>query len=237
MRELGGDDLEHKIPVERCFDWEILALVELARGRPEAAEAYARRAEENAARLGLRPAGGARAARARRRPARRRASRAAAARAARGGGRRGRGGRRAAAGRLRAQPARAGRSPPPGERDEAIAALREAERELDACGSRPRARRDAPRAAQARRARRAARAGDRRRLAASASLTKRELEIAELVTDRHDQPRDRRRRSSSARRRSSRTCATSSSSSACPRASRSRAPSSASGASGGVTGR
>ena len=44
----------HKIPVERCFDWEILALVELARGRPStSADAYVRRAEEHAARSGL----------------------------------------------------------------------------------------------------------------------------------------------------------------------------------------
>jgi DNA-binding NarL/FixJ family response regulator len=53
MRELGDDDLEHKIPVERCFDWEVLALVQLARGNPEAADEYARRTEEHAALLGL----------------------------------------------------------------------------------------------------------------------------------------------------------------------------------------
>ncbi len=53
MHSLGSDDLPHKIPVEKCFDWEILALVELALGRPEAADAYARRAEEHAAMLGL----------------------------------------------------------------------------------------------------------------------------------------------------------------------------------------
>ncbi len=53
MHALGSDELEHKIPVERCFDWETLALVELATGNVDAAGGYARRAEENAAQLGL----------------------------------------------------------------------------------------------------------------------------------------------------------------------------------------
>ena len=52
MHSLGPDDLPHKIPVEKCFDWEILALVELALGHLEAAEGYVVRAEENAAKLG-----------------------------------------------------------------------------------------------------------------------------------------------------------------------------------------
>ena len=46
MRALGSDELEHKIPVERCFDWETLALVELAVGNPKKADEYAGRAEE-----------------------------------------------------------------------------------------------------------------------------------------------------------------------------------------------
>lgn len=54
MHSLGSDDLPHKIPVEKCFDWEVLALVELARGRKEAAEGFVRRTEEHAAKLGLR---------------------------------------------------------------------------------------------------------------------------------------------------------------------------------------
>ena len=37
------------MPVERCFDWESLALLELAAGDVEAADAYASRAEEDAA--------------------------------------------------------------------------------------------------------------------------------------------------------------------------------------------
>jgi signal transduction histidine kinase len=54
MHSLGSDDLPHKIPVERCFDWEILALVELKRGRRDVAEDYVRRTEEHAGKLGLR---------------------------------------------------------------------------------------------------------------------------------------------------------------------------------------
>jgi tetratricopeptide (TPR) repeat protein len=49
----GGPELERVIPVERCFAWEDLALAELRRGDIAAADAYARRAEENAAVLGL----------------------------------------------------------------------------------------------------------------------------------------------------------------------------------------
>ena len=51
MHSLGPDDLPHKIPVEKCFDWEILGLVEIALGNLEAAEGYVVRAEENAAKL------------------------------------------------------------------------------------------------------------------------------------------------------------------------------------------
>jgi DNA-binding CsgD family transcriptional regulator len=49
---LGTDALEHKIAVERNFDWEIMALGALAVGRPDQAEDYTRRAEENADALG-----------------------------------------------------------------------------------------------------------------------------------------------------------------------------------------
>lgn len=45
---LGTDALEHKIAVERNFDWEIMAMGALALGRPDQAEDYTRRAEENA---------------------------------------------------------------------------------------------------------------------------------------------------------------------------------------------
>ena len=69
-----------------------------------------------------------------------------------------------------------------GEREEAIAELREAERELDACGSCASATRSAAScASSAPAARRAARRPGRPGID---SLTKRELEIADLVTDR-----------------------------------------------------
>ena len=133
MHALGSDDLPHKIPVEKCFDWEVLALVELALGRNEAAEAYVRRAEEHAERLGLRlPTALALRARAAvllagdeplaaAELARRAAEVAAAA-----------GARLPAAFAL----ALAGRAlDAGGEREAAIAVLRQAEGELDACGA------------------------------------------------------------------------------------------------------
>ena len=133
MHSLGSDDLPHKIPVEKCFDWEVLALVELARGRNEAAEGYVRRTEEHAAQLGLRlPTALALRARAAvlladdeplaaAQLAKRSAEVAAAA-----------GARLPAAFSL----ALAGRAlDAGGEREEAIAVLRQAESELDACGA------------------------------------------------------------------------------------------------------
>ena len=44
MRALGGDELEHTIPVERCFDWEISRSPSSALGTLEAAEALRARA-------------------------------------------------------------------------------------------------------------------------------------------------------------------------------------------------
>ena len=37
MQALGGDEIEFAVPVERCFDWEMFALAELAAGNVEAA--------------------------------------------------------------------------------------------------------------------------------------------------------------------------------------------------------
>ena len=54
MREIGGDELVHAIPVESCFYWEILALAELRRGQPGAAAAHMARADAHAATLDLR---------------------------------------------------------------------------------------------------------------------------------------------------------------------------------------
>jgi ATP/maltotriose-dependent transcriptional regulator MalT len=182
MHALGSDDLPHKIPVEKCFDWEVLALAELAFGRIDRAEGYALRAEEHAAMLGL----GLPSALAMR-------TRAAVLLAQ---------GEAIAAGRLAEDAAQvaanAGARLPAafayalagqalvaaGERTQAIAVLRRAESELDACGSlrvRDQMRRELRRLG-ARAETRGPATGEESGIAA---LTKRELQIAELVTDRH----------------------------------------------------
>ena len=181
LLELVGEDVARTMPVERCFDWESLTLVELAVGQTEAADAYARRAEEDAAQLGLQLpaalAGRARAAvlLAGGEPAEaaRVAARSAEAAAAVGA-------------QLHAAFSRSlqGRAlAAAGLRQEAIAVLREAERELDACGSlrvRDETRRELRRLGARAESRGPAAAGD----SGLASLTKRELEIATLATDR-----------------------------------------------------
>ena len=121
------------IPVERCFNWEILALAELAlgpgRGRRErcAAPRSSPRSSASPARaLAARTrAAVLLAAATPRRPRVRRAS----------PSRRGSTVGARLPGRVLAQPARAARSPPPASAPAAIAELREAERELDVCGS------------------------------------------------------------------------------------------------------
>ncbi len=181
LREIGGDELEYAIPVERCFYWEMLADAELARGRPEAAEAHVRNAEEQAARLGLHlptavatrgraavllAAGDAKAAA----DAAEEAIRAA----------------EAVGARLPAAYARAirGRAlAAAGERKPAIEALREAERELDECDS-VRERDGVRRELRKLGARAEKRGPATTEDSGIAALTKRELEIAELVTDR-----------------------------------------------------
>jgi DNA-binding NarL/FixJ family response regulator len=181
LLELVGEDVARTMPVERCFDWESLTLVELAAGQTEAADAYARRAEEDAVRLGLQlPAALAGRARAavllaggKPTEAAREAARSAEAAAAVGA-------------QLHAALSRSlqGRAlTAAGVRDEAIVVLRQAEHELDECGSlrvRDETRRELRRLG--------ARAETRGQAAAGgsglASLTKRELEIATLATDR-----------------------------------------------------
>jgi ATP/maltotriose-dependent transcriptional regulator MalT len=185
MHALGSDELEHKIPVERCFDWETLALAELAIGNPEKAEDFAARSEKNAAQLGLGVpaacAGRTRAAilLAGGEPAEaaRIAEKAAAAAAGVGA-------------RLQAAyaTALAGRAwAEADERERAIAALREAERELDACGS-VRVRDEMRRELRKLGARAEVRGPATSEESGMASLTKRELEIAELITDRLTNP-------------------------------------------------
>ena len=122
------------MPVERCFDWESLTLVSLAVGDTDAADRYAGRAEEDAARLPLAAAGRARGTvRAQLcfspvgEPLE--AARVARASAEAAG---------AVGARLQAAFSRSleGRAlAAAGEREQAIAVLRKAEQELDACGS------------------------------------------------------------------------------------------------------
>ena len=181
MQALGSEEIEFAVPVERCFDWETFALAELEGGDVEAAEA------PREAGRGARRRAGPAAARGPRRqdPGRGPAAQGRGESGAGAGADRGRGRdrrRRDAAGRLLASAARDGRSPPPASASEAIAELREAERELDACGSlreRDAVRRDL-RKLGARREARGPAAGE----TGVDSLTKREREIAALVTDR-----------------------------------------------------
>ncbi len=180
LLDLVGDDGASTMPVERCFDWESLTLVSLAVGDTEAANRYAGLAEEDATRLPLRLptaiAGRCRAAvlLAAGEPldAARVAHESAAAAGAVGAG-------------LQAAFSRSleGRAlAAAGEREQAIAVLRQAEQELDACGSlrvRDEMRRELRRLG-ARSEPRGPAAGD----SGIDALTKRELEIAGLVTDR-----------------------------------------------------
>ena len=181
LLELAREDVARTMPVERCFDWESLALVELAAGNAEAAGVYASRAEADAERLGLQLpaalAGRTRAAvlLAAGEPleAASAAARSAEAAAAIGA-------------RLHAAFSRSleGRALAiAGERTQAIAVLREAEAELDACGSvrvRDEMRRELRKLGARAESRGPASAGE----SGVASLTKRELEIAALATDR-----------------------------------------------------
>jgi DNA-binding NarL/FixJ family response regulator len=182
MHSLGSDDLPHKIPVEKCFDWEILGLVEIALGNLEAAESYMVRTEQNAAKLGplLLPEALALRGRAALLLAQDEPLRAAelalesAAKTEEIGAHLVTAYSRSLAGRALAEA---------GERERAIAELRRAESELDRFGShrvRDEMRRELRKLG--------ARAETRGRATAEDSgieaLTKRELEIAALITDR-----------------------------------------------------
>ena len=134
MRAIGGDELVHAIPVESCFYWEILALAELRRGQPDAAartwrapRPTPRRSTSGCPRRwparapGRAHAGERGRWRARRRPPGSR-------------WRRARPSARCCRRRTRAACA-VRRWPRPGDRKGAIEELREAESELDRCGS------------------------------------------------------------------------------------------------------
>jgi DNA-binding CsgD family transcriptional regulator len=181
VEQLGDDDLAWAIPVERCFNWESIALAELAMGRPDEAVAHVAKAEATAASLGLHvPA----AAAARTRSAV--ALAAGDAGAAREAGEEAVRHADAVGATLQAAFARIalGRALVASEdRKEAIVVLRDAERDFDRCGNhraRDEARRDL-RKLGARAEPRGPAAADDSGLGA---LTKREREIAELVTDR-----------------------------------------------------
>jgi DNA-binding CsgD family transcriptional regulator/tetratricopeptide (TPR) repeat protein len=178
---LVGEDGARTMPVERCFDWETLTIASLALGDIESADGYASRAEEDAGRLPLRLpralADRARAAvlLAQDEPleASRRACRSTEDAEAIGA-------------RLQAAFSRGlqGRAlVAAGGRRQATTVLREAEQELDACGStrvRDEMRRELRRLGARAEPRGPAAPGD----TGVSALTKRELEIAGLVTNR-----------------------------------------------------
>ncbi|HSE81226.1 MAG TPA: BREX system ATP-binding domain-containing protein [Gaiellaceae bacterium] len=181
LLELGADEVARTMPVERCFDWESLTLVELAAGNMEAADGYASRAEEDSARLGLQLpvalAGRARAAVLLASGEPLEAADAAAKSAAAA---------TAAGARLQAAFSRGleGRAlSAAGRRQEALRVLRVAERELDEYGS-IRARDELRRELRRLGARAEPRGPGSREKSGVAALTEREREIAGLVTDR-----------------------------------------------------
>jgi len=181
MHEVGGKEMENWIPVERYFNWENLALAELALGNVETADSIARNAEEAAAQLDLclptvlaartraavqlasgDPAGAARAA-----------EESIVAGAAIG-----------ATMHVAYSHSMLGRAlVAAGDRQLAIGVLREAERELDACGC-VRVRDEARRELRKLGARAEARGPAAADHSGVESLTKREMEISELITDR-----------------------------------------------------
>jgi DNA-binding CsgD family transcriptional regulator/tetratricopeptide (TPR) repeat protein len=178
---LVGEDGARTMPVERCFDWETLTLASLATGDVMGADAFARRAEEDAEQLPLRlPAALAARTRAAVLLAQNRPVEAAplARRSAEDA--------ESVGARLQAAFSRSleGRTlAAAGERRDATAVLRDAERELDACGSiraRDEVRRELRRLGARAEPRGPAAPGD----SGVDALTKRELEIADLVTDR-----------------------------------------------------
>ncbi|HEX8065693.1 MAG TPA: AAA family ATPase [Thermoleophilaceae bacterium] len=181
MHEVGGAGMENWIPVERYFNWENVALAELALGNAEAAAAIARRTEESAARVDLRlPTVLA----ARTRAAVQLASGDAAGAA--GAARRSIEAGAAIGAKLEVACSRSllGRALlADGDRPGAIEVLREAERELDACGSvrmRDEARRELRKLGARTEARGPAATDD----SGVEALTKREREIGDLITDR-----------------------------------------------------
>jgi DNA-binding NarL/FixJ family response regulator len=186
MYELGSADMEKWIPAERCINWENLALAELARDDLDAAVAIADRADAEAARTSMNfPR--LFASRTRAAVEQARGDLSAATLAA-----------EAAVAASAAIPARMQTAfsnallgqilaAQEGERTRAVEVLREAERELDACGSlraRDAVRRDLRKLGARSEVRGPATGAD----AGLESLTAREREIADLVADRLTNP-------------------------------------------------
>jgi DNA-binding CsgD family transcriptional regulator len=181
MWEVGGTEMENWFPAERYFNWENLALAELALGDVQAADSIARGAEESADQVDLRlPT--ALAARTRAAVQLASGDPSGAARAAEVSISAG----EAIGASLEVACSRSllGRAlAAAGDRSRAIETLRDAERELDACGSvrmRDEARRELRKLGARAEARGRAAAAD----AGIGSLTPREREISELITER-----------------------------------------------------
>ena len=183
LDRLGGEDQQQQIPVERCFDFENLALAALARDRLDEAGRWAARAEESAERLPLLQLPRALAARTRAAVLLAQAEPAAAAAACE---------RSIACGQsigagLQVAFSRALQGHAlvaAGERKAAITAWRAAEHELDAAGS-VRVRDEVRRALRKLGARVEPRGPATGEDSGVGALTPREREIAELVRDRH----------------------------------------------------
>jgi DNA-binding NarL/FixJ family response regulator len=181
MQEVGGEEMGNWFPAERCFNWENLALAELALDDPEAAASISRTADDTAAAVDLRlPT--ALAARTRAAVLLARGDAAGAVRAAEESLAAG----AAIGAKLQVACSRAllGRAlAAEGDRKGAVAALREAETELDACGS-VRMRDETRRELRKLGARAEARGPAAGEGSGVAALTKREREISELIADR-----------------------------------------------------
>ncbi len=227
LYRVGGEQLEHMVPVERCFDWEELVLLELRRGDLARAEAHAAACEADAARIGLRlPAALAKRGRAAVQLAQGdHAAAAASARASAEDADAIGAGLQAAFSRLLLGPGpRRGGRARRGDRGAARRRARARRLRVDPAARRGAARAAAPRA-------RGRRCAGPRRARTRASTRSR----AASARSPSWSPTARRtarspRRSSSRTRRSSRTCATCSSSSARPRGWRSRSRSTGTGA-------
>ena len=181
LRPLVGEHIDGAMPVERGFFWETLALAEIGAGQPSRAEKYIARAEQDAATIELAiPRGAALRARAALTLATGEPARAAQLAAESADAFASIGARMEVAFSRHLQGRALAESDA---REAAIATLREAEAELDACGSareRDAARRELRKLGARAEVRGPAAGAD----SGVAALTQREREIADLVADR-----------------------------------------------------